>query len=106
MAPSATALATNLAPTPALAAQYEGWLAGLPSHIEAPTFQVPAIVAVGGGKGGVGKSLVSANLAIRLGLSGRKVLAIDLDMGGANLHTYFGLAAPRVNLADALVFDR
>ncbi|MBA2406278.1 MAG: P-loop NTPase, partial [Bdellovibrionales bacterium] len=49
------------------------------------------IWAVGGGKGGVGKSLVSANVAICLALMGNKVVAVDLDLGGANLHTCLGL---------------
>ncbi|MCB1153225.1 P-loop NTPase, partial [bacterium] len=44
-----------------------------------------------GGKGGVGKSLVSSSLAIGLALSGKKVLAVDLDLGGANLHLFLGV---------------
>lgn len=40
------------------------------------------IWAIGGGKGGVGKSLVTANLAICLALMGDKVAAIDLDLEG------------------------
>lgn len=58
------------------------------------------IWAVGGGKGGVGKSLVSANVAICLALMGNKVIAVDLDLGGANLHTCLGLPIPQVTLSD------
>jgi len=58
------------------------------------------IWAIGGGKGGVGKSLVSANLSICLALMGHKVITIDLDLGGANLHTCLGLPVPQVTLSD------
>lgn len=58
------------------------------------------IWAIGGGKGGVGKSLVSSNVAICLALMGHKVVAVDLDLGGANLHTCLGLPIPQVTLSD------
>jgi flagellar biosynthesis protein FlhG len=58
------------------------------------------IWAIGGGKGGVGKSLVSANVSICLALMGHKVVAVDLDLGGANLHTCLGLPIPSVTLSD------
>ncbi len=83
-----------------------GWEVGLPAYADARGRTPPVIIAVGGGKGGVGKSLVSANLAVRLAASGRNVVAIDLDIGGANLHTYFGLQSPRYNLADAIVYQQ
>ena len=49
------------------------------------------IIAVGGGKGGVGKSFVSSSLSIFLAQLGYNTLAVDLDLGGANLHTALGL---------------
>lgn len=49
------------------------------------------IIAVGGGKGGVGKSFVSSSISIFLAQLGYKTLAIDLDLGGANLHTSLGV---------------
>src|SRR5947209_959949 len=56
--------------------------------------------AIGGGKGGVGKSLVAANLAISLARTGAKVCAIDLDLGCANLHTCLGIDIPTTTLSD------
>lgn len=49
------------------------------------------IIPVASGKGGVGKSLFSANLAIALGQAGKKVILADLDLGGSNLHLILGL---------------
>lgn len=58
------------------------------------------IWAIGGGKGGVGKSLVTANISICLSLMGYKVIAVDLDLGGANLHTCLGVPIPEKTLSD------
>ena len=60
------------------------------------------IWAVGGGKGGVGKSLTTANISICLALMGKKVVSIDLDLGGANLHTCLGTNIPEASLSDFL----
>lgn len=49
------------------------------------------VIAVGGGKGGVGKSVVAANLAVSLARSGRVTVLLDADLGAANQHTLFGL---------------
>jgi flagellar biosynthesis protein FlhG len=49
------------------------------------------IIAVGGGKGGVGKSFISSSIAIFLAQLGYDTTAIDLDLGGANLHTSLGI---------------
>ncbi len=49
------------------------------------------IIPIAGGKGGIGKSVVSANLAISLAQLGHKTVAIDLDLGGANLYMLLGL---------------
>lgn len=56
--------------------------------------------AIGGGKGGVGKSLVTANTSICLALMGYKVITVDLDLGGANMHTCLGLTIPEKTLSD------
>ncbi|MBI2604833.1 MAG: P-loop NTPase [Deltaproteobacteria bacterium] len=65
-----------------------------------PSRKVKQIWAIGGGKGGVGKSLISANLAIMAAQSGHKVVAVDLDLGCANLHTCLGVDIPSVTLSD------
>jgi flagellar biosynthesis protein FlhG len=62
--------------------------------------RVKQIWAIGGGKGGVGKSLVASSLAIALSRMGNKVIAIDLDLGGANLHTTLGVDLPKQTLSD------
>lgn len=48
------------------------------------------ILPVASGKGGVGKSLLAANLAIVLAQSGRRVVLADADLGGSNLHLILG----------------
>lgn len=58
----------------------------------------PKIVAVGGGKGGIGKSMISSGIALALAEMGHKTLAIDLDLGGANLHTWLGEEQSKDNL--------
>ncbi len=62
----------------------------------------PVIVAVGGGKGGVGKSLISSGIATGLALKGRSTVCVDLDLGGANLHTFFGLRTAEKGIGDFL----
>ena len=63
---------------------------------------IPRIVTVAGGKGGVGKSTVAANLALALGRQGQRVALVDADFGAANLHTLFGVLHPKTTLADFL----
>ncbi len=59
--------------------------------------------SVGGGKGGVGKSIVTLGLGVCLAELGKKVILIDGDLGGANLHTLLGLRFPEVTLEDFLL---
>lgn len=54
------------------------------------------VIAVGGGRGGVGKSLLSTNLAVYLAQLGRAVVIVDADVTGANLHLVLGLEAAPV----------
>lgn len=58
--------------------------------------------AVGGGKGGIGKSIVSLNLAYWLAKLNQKVVLVDADLGGANLHTLLGIKFVKYTLADYL----
>ena len=60
------------------------------------------LISVASGKGGVGKSVVSANLALALAKSGRHVFLADLDVGGADAHIMFGESNPPVTLTDFL----
>ena len=62
----------------------------------------PRIWAVGGGKGGVGKSVVAASLAAAIAGTGRRCAVIDVDLGGANLHTLLGVTRPTRTLSHLL----
>ncbi len=59
-------------------------------------------ISVGSGKGGTGKSMLVANLAMLLARHGKKVYLIDLDVGGADAHILFGLFEPQHTLTDFL----
>ncbi len=60
------------------------------------------IIPIASGKGGVGKTFVSANLAIALAELGHRVIAVDLDFGGANLHSFLGLSNRHPGIGDFL----
>ena len=84
---------------------------GLPEAAFAATAATPAasaaatpsasrrIIAITSGKGGVGKTFVSANLAAALARTGRRVLVLDADLGLANLDVVLNLA-PKITLHD------
>jgi flagellar biosynthesis protein FlhG len=59
------------------------------------------VVAIGGGKGGVGKSLVAANVAIFLATLGKRVVLVDGSFGAPNLHIFVGLPRPARSLSEA-----
>jgi flagellar biosynthesis protein FlhG len=61
------------------------------------------IVPIASGKGGVGKSMVAANLSIALAQAGRKVVLADLDLGASNLHLILGVPAPKSGIGTFLV---
>lgn len=61
------------------------------------------IIAVGGGKGGVGKSVLASVLGTVLARAGQRVVLVDLDLGAANLHTYLGLRGPVPTIADFIL---
>ncbi|MBF0319567.1 MAG: AAA family ATPase [Nitrospirae bacterium] len=58
------------------------------------------VIAIVGPKGGVGKSTISANLAIAIAATGKKTIAVDLDLGGANLHVILGIRNYTYSLDD------
>jgi len=62
----------------------------------------PRIWALGGGKGGVGKSFISASMGVALAKAGKRVVVVDLDLGGANLHTSLGIRGSKFTLSDYL----
>lgn len=57
------------------------------------------VIAVTGGKGGVGKSNITANLGVALAMQGQRVMILDADLGLANVDVLFGLH-PKLNLSD------
>jgi len=59
-----------------------------------------AVIAVGGGKGGIGKTLLTANLGICFAKNKWRVVLVDADLGGSNLHTCLGIDFPEVSLSD------
>jgi flagellar biosynthesis protein FlhG len=59
-----------------------------------------AIWAIGGGKGGTGKTFLAANLAIALSVERGDVVAVDADLGGPNLHTLLGVRENGRDLGD------
>ncbi len=60
------------------------------------------IIPIAGGKGGVGKTLLTANLGIALAKSGAPTIVVDLDLGGSNLHSALGLPNRFPGLGDFL----
>ncbi|MBF0357127.1 MAG: MinD/ParA family protein [Magnetococcales bacterium] len=77
-----------------------------PSHAtsisKAPSERkVPHTMAITSGKGGVGKTLVTVNLAINYARQGLKVLLIDADLGLANIDVVLGVT-PKHTIEDVL----
>jgi flagellar biosynthesis protein FlhG len=63
------------------------------------------IIAVGGAKGGIGKSVFASNLSVYLSSKGFDTVAADFDLGGSNLHLYLGKTRIRKNINDYLSKD-
>jgi flagellar biosynthesis protein FlhG len=63
------------------------------------------ILPIASGKGGVGKTSLAANLAIVLAKQGAKVLLLDLDLGGSNLHLLLGEKTVKQGIGTYLLAD-
>ncbi|MDX2055695.1 MAG: helix-turn-helix domain-containing protein [Polyangiaceae bacterium] len=71
-----------------------------PAEPRSPSLRgVRHVIAVGGGRGGVGKSMLAVNLAVYLAQLGRKVVLVDADAAGAELHTMLDIELPRAPTA-------
>ena len=60
------------------------------------------IIPIASGKGGVGKSLVAANLGVAFAQAGQRVLIADLDLGASNLHLVLGYQSPQMGIGTFL----
>lgn len=60
------------------------------------------IIPIASGKGGTGKSVFTANIAIALAKLGHSCIVADLDFGGSNLHSYLGLNNDYPGIGDYL----
>lgn len=60
------------------------------------------IIPIASGKGGVGKSFLTANLSIAIAQLGHSTAVVDLDLGGSNLYTYLGIPNKYPGIGDYL----
>ncbi|MDR3343219.1 MAG: P-loop NTPase [Treponema sp.] len=60
------------------------------------------IIPIASGKGGVGKSLLAANLGVAFAKAGQRVVLADLDLGASNLHLVIGHQAPKMGIGTFL----
>ena len=67
---------------------------------ELGTKRTGEIWAIGGGKGGSGKTFITSNLGTYLANKGKKVILVDADFGGANLHSFIGVKRPPYTLSN------
>lgn len=81
-----------------------GWSEEAPEARRTPDRPVK-VIAVTGGKGGIGKTNLAANLAVALSKGGRKTLLVDADLGLANVDVLLNLQ-PRYNLGHVLRGER
>ena len=89
--PSSSRAVTHTAPTAANTVR-----------IPSPTRR-PASFAISSGKGGVGKSSVTTNLAVALARRGKKVAAIDADVWGFSMPRMLGIDRPPTVIDDVIV---
>ncbi|MDR3138710.1 MAG: P-loop NTPase [Treponema sp.] len=60
------------------------------------------VIPIASGKGGVGKSLIAANLGVAFAQAGQRVVLADLDLGASNLHLVIGHQAPKAGIGTFL----
>lgn len=67
----------------------------MPDSARSPKPQpIPQVVAVTGGKGGIGKTTIAANMAVSMARNGRRVMLLDADLGLSNIDVQLGLFPP------------
>jgi cellulose biosynthesis protein BcsQ len=60
------------------------------------------IIPIASGKGGVGKSFLTANLGVVLAEMGHTTVVVDMDLGGSSLHFFLGLSNRFPGIGDFL----
>ncbi|MDR1396405.1 MAG: P-loop NTPase [Desulfarculales bacterium] len=63
---------------------------------------MPLVLSVGGGKGGIGKTVITANLGMVMARLGHSALIIDADLGGSDLHNLLALDNSEPGLGELL----
>jgi flagellar biosynthesis protein FlhG len=64
------------------------------------SFFKPQVLSFASGKGGVGRSFIVSSLGITLAKMGLRVVVVDFDFTGANLHSWFGQSPSNPNIGD------
>ncbi|MBN1352346.1 P-loop NTPase [candidate division KSB1 bacterium] len=86
------------------AAKYDQLKSLFAAHTPEPAEKT--IFAIGGGKGGVGKTVITSSLGVGLSAMGYEVVLIDADFGGANLHISMGMLEPEYTFLDYYTMQR
>ncbi len=87
----------------ALAQRLHGGAPGQPARTNPFTDAKTRVLAIASGKGGVGKSSVTTNLAVALAGRGRKVAAVDADVWGFSMPRMLGIDRPPTVIDDVIV---
>ena len=64
------------------------------------TYTNPVLIAIASGKGGVGKSVISASMGVGFSMLKQKTVVVDADFGGSNLHQIVGMPKPAMTYQD------
>lgn len=60
------------------------------------------VVTFAGGRGGIGRSVLAANIGVYLAQLGKRVVLVDADLGGASQHTILGLERPKSSITQMI----